>query len=262
MCLGQHLTGYCCWFIWGLGQHMRITGYCCWLCCASGNTLYCTLLGIAVGLCGASGNTLYWVLLLVMLRLGQHTLLAIVVGLWGASDNTLYWVLLWVMRGFGHHTVVGIIRSDVGRLHQWVQNNSFLNKSRKVGFRISSEIAEANIPHKHNHIALFPCLLILTSTNVSQSDKSHIHKLAPSPKPSGGREYAIVNCINFITTLGRLCPLHSAAQLIAQVAIVILINKPYSHDFWLLHRADRFLFADYTCITSQRITKVIIYAFR
>jgi hypothetical protein len=25
---------------------------------------------------------------------------------------------------------------------------------------------------------------------VPQSDKSHIHKLAPSPKPSGGRVYA------------------------------------------------------------------------
>jgi hypothetical protein len=30
---------------------------------------------------------------------------------------------LWVMRGFGQHTLLGIIRSDVGCLHQWVQNN-------------------------------------------------------------------------------------------------------------------------------------------
>jgi hypothetical protein len=74
-----------------------------------------------------------------MLRLGQHTLLAIVVGMRGASDNTLDWVLLWVMRGFGQQTLVGIIRYDVGRLHQWVQNNPFLNN-------ISSETAEANIP--------------------------------------------------------------------------------------------------------------------
>jgi hypothetical protein len=46
-----------------------------------------------------------------------------------ASDNTLYWVLLWDMRGFGRHTLLGIIRSDVGCLHQWVQNNIFLNNS-------------------------------------------------------------------------------------------------------------------------------------
>jgi hypothetical protein len=60
-----------------------------------------------------------------MRDLGQHTLLAIVVGLWRTSDKTLYWVLLWVMRGFGQHTLLGIIRSDVGHLHQWVQNNPF-----------------------------------------------------------------------------------------------------------------------------------------
>jgi hypothetical protein len=36
-----HITGYCCWSMWGLGQH--------------------TLLGIVVGLRGALGNTLYWI---------------------------------------------------------------------------------------------------------------------------------------------------------------------------------------------------------
>jgi hypothetical protein len=54
------------------------------------------LLGIVVGLSG--------VLLLVMLRLGQHTL------------------LLCYARFRATH-LLGIIRYDVGRLHQWVQNN-------------------------------------------------------------------------------------------------------------------------------------------
>jgi hypothetical protein len=39
------------------------------------------------------------------------------------------------MRGFRQHTLLGIIiRSDVGRIHQWVQNN--LGKVGSVGFRI------------------------------------------------------------------------------------------------------------------------------
>jgi hypothetical protein len=106
------------------------------------------LLAIAVGLRGASGNTLYWVLLLVDVGLGQHTLLAIVV-------DTLYCALLWVMRGFGQHTLLGIIRSDVRRLHQWVQNIV-----RKV--EVSVSVSPPNLlkrisPHKQNHgTACFP----------------------------------------------------------------------------------------------------------
>jgi predicted alpha/beta hydrolase len=82
--LATHFTGYCCWFMWGLGQHI--------------------LLGIAVGLFGASGNILHWVLLLayvgplvthftryycwVMLGFGQHILLCIIVGLmWAFSSG-------------------------------------------------------------------------------------------------------------------------------------------------------------------------------
>jgi hypothetical protein len=126
MCLGQHFTGYCCWFMW------------------------------------TSGNTLYLVMLLVMLHLGQHTSLAIVVGLRGASDNALYYVLLWAMRGFGQHTLLGIIRSDVGRLHQWVQNNPFNNNSRKVEVSVSVSPPKLlkRIPHKQNHMALLSCFPI------------------------------------------------------------------------------------------------------
>jgi hypothetical protein len=85
----RHFIGCCCWFMWGLGQH--------------------TLLGIVVG---------------YVAPLATHVT-GYCFGVRGASDNTLYWVLLWVMRGFGQHTLLVIIRSDVGRLHQWVQNNPF-----------------------------------------------------------------------------------------------------------------------------------------
>jgi hypothetical protein len=103
-------------------------------------------------------------LLLAMLRLGQQSLLGIVVGLWEASANTLYWVglLLWVMRRFGQHTLLGIIRSDVDRLHQWVQNNLFLNNSRKVKMSVSvspPKLLKRISPHKQNHMALLPCFL-------------------------------------------------------------------------------------------------------
>jgi hypothetical protein len=94
-----------------------------------------------------------------MLRLWQHTLLAIVVGLRGASDNTLCWVLLWVMRGFGQHTLLGIIRSDVGCLPQWVQNNPLkkIIYSRKVEVSVSvspPKLLKRISPHKQNHMAL------------------------------------------------------------------------------------------------------------
>jgi hypothetical protein len=88
------------------------------------------LLGIVVGLCGASGNTL----------------LCNAVGLCGASDNTLYW-RFWATHFIGH-------RSDVGQLHQWVQNN----RSGSVGFIISSETAEAKIlsqAKSHGNVSRF-----------------------------------------------------------------------------------------------------------
>jgi hypothetical protein len=44
--------------------------------------------------------------------------------------------------------------------------------------------------HKQNHMALLSRVSQLTSTNMPQSDKSHIHRLAPSPKPCGGWVYA------------------------------------------------------------------------
>jgi hypothetical protein len=124
-------------------------------------------------------------LMLVLLRLGQHTLLAIVVGLWGATDNTLYWVLLWAMRGFGQHTVLDIIRYDVGRL---------INGLKIIFLKIIVEkskcrfpYAEPNIPsQRKSHVTAsrFPKL---TSTNVPQFGKSHIHNLhLPPNRPDDG----------------------------------------------------------------------------
>jgi hypothetical protein len=124
--------------MWGLGQD--------------------TLLGIDVGLCGASGNTLYWVLLLAYVPQATlyWVLLLVYVGprathftgycywLCCASGNTIYWLLVLVYEGIGQHTLLGIVvgyvrfwtthftglhcRSDVGRHHQWVQNNPFFKQ--------------------------------------------------------------------------------------------------------------------------------------
>jgi hypothetical protein len=134
------------------------------LCGASGNTFYWvvvglmwglgqdTLLGI-VGLSGASGNPLYWVLLLVYVpravglcgASGQHILLGIV-GYVAPRATHFTGYCCWLMRGLRQHTLLGIIvgyarfwatnitgltghhRSDVGRLHQWVQNNPFFKQ--------------------------------------------------------------------------------------------------------------------------------------
>jgi hypothetical protein len=82
----RHFTGYCCWLMWGLGQHTLldiVVGL-----CASGNTL----LGIAVGLCGPRATHFTGCCCWLCCASG-NTLLAIVVGLRGASDNTLYWVM-------------------------------------------------------------------------------------------------------------------------------------------------------------------------
>jgi hypothetical protein len=75
----------------------------------------------------------------------------------------------------------------VGRHHQCVQNNPFLSNSRKV--EVSDSVSPPKLlkrisPHKQNHMALLSCFPIIpASSSVPQSDKSHIHKLAPSPKP-------------------------------------------------------------------------------
>jgi hypothetical protein len=85
-----HFTGYCCWFMRGLGQH--------------------TLLGIVVG----------------------------------------------YMWSFGYHTLLGIIRSDMGRLHQWVQNKIFFLNSRKVEVTVSvypPKLLKQISPHEQNHMA-------------------------------------------------------------------------------------------------------------
>jgi hypothetical protein len=66
-----------------------------------------------------------------MWHLGQHTLLGIVVGLCGVllvlvyegpltTHFTGYCCGLCEVSG---NTLLGIIRADVGRLHEWVQNN-------------------------------------------------------------------------------------------------------------------------------------------
>jgi hypothetical protein len=114
------VTGYCCWFLWGLWEHTLLihTGYCCWSVCLGQHfTGYCnwfmwglrqhTLLDIFTGLrarmCGGrdgrgSGDTPHWVLLLVYVgsRATHFT------GYYEGPRTTLYW---------------GIV---VGCLYQWV----------------------------------------------------------------------------------------------------------------------------------------------
>jgi hypothetical protein len=130
MCLGQHFTGYCRWFMWGLGQHILlgiVVGLCVCVCVGrgSGDTLHWVLLLVYVPL-----STLYWVLLLVYVgpRATHFTgyyegprttlYLGIVVGclhqwvvsLRGALGNILCWVLLLAyVGGLGQHTLLGIV---------------------------------------------------------------------------------------------------------------------------------------------------------
>jgi hypothetical protein len=75
----RHFTGYCCWLMWGLGQH--------------------TLPGIVVGLC-ASGNTL----------------LDIVVGYVAPLATHITGYCCWFTRGLGQHTLLGIV---VGYARFW-----------------------------------------------------------------------------------------------------------------------------------------------
>jgi hypothetical protein len=55
VCLGQHFIGYCCWFMWGLGQHTLL---CIVLVYEGPRTSHFT--GYYWGLCEVLGNTLYW----------------------------------------------------------------------------------------------------------------------------------------------------------------------------------------------------------
>jgi hypothetical protein len=127
-----------------------------------------------------------------MWGLGQDTLLAIVVGLRGLGQHTLLGIVVGYARFWATHFILGIIRSDVGRLHQWVQKNPFFSRKVEVSVSVSPKLLKQISPHKQNHMALcFPVSQL--ATNVPQSDKSHIHKLSPSPKPSGGRVYASTN---------------------------------------------------------------------
>jgi hypothetical protein len=126
---------------------------------ASGDTLHWAQC-VVVSLCGASGDTLHWVLLWAYVGVNWVLLVyvaprathftgyccwfmrGIVVGYVAPRAYTPYWLLLLVyeierprtthftryfcvMRGFGQHILLGIIRSDMGRLHQWVENNIF-----------------------------------------------------------------------------------------------------------------------------------------
>jgi hypothetical protein len=139
--------------IWGLGQD-TLLGIVVGLC---GGLRRHTSVGIVVSLCGASGNTLYWILLLVYVGASGDTLhWVLFVGLCGASGNTLYWVLLLVIQGFSRTHIMGTIRSDVGCLYQWVQNNLFFKiivKKSKCRFPYT----ESNTPSQKNHMSLFGC---------------------------------------------------------------------------------------------------------
>jgi hypothetical protein len=105
-----------------------------------------------------------------MWGLGQHTLLGIVVGL--CASATPYWVLMLVYVGPRARHFTGYCCWFMWGLGQ----HTLLGIVVNVFMLLVSQ---------------------LTSTNVPQSDKSHIHKLAPSPKPSGGRVYASI-CIQTV----------------------------------------------------------------
>jgi hypothetical protein len=129
VCVGAratHFTGYCCWFMWGLGQH--------------------TLLDIVVGLCGASGNTLYWVLLLVYAGLGQHTLLGIVVGLRGPRATHFTGYCCWLMWGLWQHTLLLLVYTTFWTTHftvrlLWVFSNGFKIIFKKIKVEMSISIS-------------------------------------------------------------------------------------------------------------------------
>jgi hypothetical protein len=114
------------------------------------------------------------------------------------SDNTLHWVLLWAMRGFGQHTLLGIIRSDVGRLHQFngLKTIFFLNNSRKVEVSVSVYWTEYPFT-KTTTCRCFPVYEINRYEHATIRQISY-SQLAPSPKPFR------VKCISTAQTLSAL----------------------------------------------------------
>jgi hypothetical protein len=165
--------------MWVLGQH-TLLGIVVGLC---GGLRRHTSLGIVVGLCEASGNTLNWVLLVYVAPRATHFtgycwfMWGTVVGYvapW-ATHFTAY--CCWFMRGLGQHTLLGIvvgyarvrathftghhyyIRSDVGRLYQWVQNNLLFFKIIVEKSKCRFPYTEANIPSQKNHMSLLPGFL-------------------------------------------------------------------------------------------------------
>jgi hypothetical protein len=136
----------------------HFTGYCCWLCCAS-------------------GNTLYWLLLLAYEGPRTTHFAGYCCGLWEVLGNTHYWAslgLIWCAFINGFKIIL------------------FLNNIRNVTFLLSPPKLLKRISlHKQNHMHCFP-VSQLTSTNVPQSDKSHIHKFLPFPnRPEDGYNASI-----------------------------------------------------------------------
>jgi hypothetical protein len=167
-----HFTGYCCWFDVG-PRATHFTGYCCWLCEASCNTLL-------IGLCEALGNTPILSVLLVYVAPR-------------ATHVTGY--CCWFMRGLGQHTLLGRL-IVVGHVHQWVQNNIFFKDFWKVkmSVSVSPPKLQANIPSQtKSHDTASPRRFL------NLYKPCHIHKLAPSPKLSGGRVYASMEHIVMYT---------------------------------------------------------------
>jgi hypothetical protein len=127
---------------------------------ASGNTPYWVLLLVYVGycfwLCCASSNTLYWLLLVYEGHRTTH-FTGYCYGLWEVSGSTHYWASLGLMWG--------------AFFRNCFSEYPLTNKITWHCFPVSQ----------------------LTSTNVPQSDKSHIHKFAPSPyRPEASPLYRIL----------------------------------------------------------------------
>jgi hypothetical protein len=143
-----------------------------------------------------------------MLNVGQHTLQGIVVGYVAPRATHFTDYCCWFTRGLGRHTLLGIVvgyarfwathftghhKSDIwGAFIDGFKIIPFLNNSRKVEVSVPYLLRNCWSEYPLTNQITWHCFPVsqLTSTNVPQSDKSHIHKLAPSPKPSGGRVYA------------------------------------------------------------------------
>jgi hypothetical protein len=96
----------------------------------------------------------------------------------------------WATHFTGHH------RSDMWGAFKIIP---FLNNSRKVEVSVPYLLRNCWSEYPLTNKITWYCFPIsqLTSTNVPQSDKSHIHKLSPSPKPSGGSDMLVYIYIVF-----------------------------------------------------------------